>query len=623
MRNPRNTIAILSLCIFPGFIIGFFLSGFMEAVEKVAANRYFFYKAYRLVVSIFLEPLFKWLVVTIIAPLVFFLVILLVEKLYSRLSNKNKKILKIILMSMVWALLFIGAGWAVNHYWIPYTKFHPLSLLADVGILVVSVFFVRLMLKISGKIKWEALFHRLTVKRFINIKTAAVVPMVLLLFLNIGAFFYWKIQTKEGPNVVFIVIDALRQDHLGCYGYERNTSPFMDALAKEGVIYKNAYSSSPWTKPSMASFLTALYPNNHRAINSGDMLPESVLTISEIFKNEGCSTFFLGGGNTYLGKRFQFHQGFDSYFNERINAARLTDQFLSLIPKLKKRRFFAYIHYMDTHLPYKQNKYYDFFVQNKGTHHFEPGKFSHKDIKRLTISNTLSAADKEYLIALYDGQIRFVDENIGRILSMLKSNHMLNDTLVVVTSDHGEEFWDHDHFEHGHSLYDELIRIPLIIAGNNVKPSERKDPARSIDLLPTVLEIIDIKANSYKLEEIRLLNKVNRENSEWDHLIFAMGTLRGDEKYCLIHQDRKLIVNTGNKTRKAKLIGYKKKRKFEFYDITNDPLEKENLTEVEQKKALQMKKVLDEFIKAESMFKSKKAILDKKTKERLKSLGYL
>jgi arylsulfatase A-like enzyme len=623
MKNLKTTTVILSIGIFPGFIIGFFLSGFMEALDHVTANRYFFYKAYRLVVSIFLEPFFKWLVVTIMASLLFFLVILLVEKLYSRLSNKNKKILKIILIGMVWAVLFIGVGWAVNHYWIPYTKFHPLSLLADVGILLVSVFLVRLTVKISGKIQWKALFHRLAEKRLINIKTAAVALLFLLLLLNIGAFLYVKIQTKEGPNVVFIVIDALRQDHLGCYGYRRNTSPHIDALAQEGVFYKNAYSSSPWTKPSVASFLTALYPNNHRAISSGDMLPENVLTISEIFKNEGCCTFFLGGGNTYIGKRFQFHQGFDSFFNERINAARLTDQFLSLIPKLKKRRFFAYIHYMDVHLPYKQNKYYNFFVQNKGTHHFEPGNFGHKDIKRLMISDTLSMADREYLIALYDGQIRFVDENIERILSMLKSYHMLNDTLVVVTSDHGEEFWDHDHFEHGHSLYDELIRIPLIIAGNKMKPSEIKDPVRSIDLLPIVLEIVGMKANSYKLEEIRLLNTFNRENSEWDHSIFAMGTLRGDEKYCLIHQDRKLIVNTGNKTRKAKLIGYKKKRKFEFYDITRDPLEKENLADMELQEVSRLKMVLDEFIKAKSIFKSKEAILDKKTKERLKSLGYL
>ena len=620
MRNPRNTIAILSIGIFIGFIIGFFLSGFMEAVDQVAANRYFYYKTYRLVVSTFLDPLFKWLLITIIVSLVFSLVTRLDEKLYPELSNKNRKILKIILMGVVWAVLFIGAGWAVNHYWIPYTKFHPLSLLADGGILVVSFFLVRLMGKISGKIQWEVLFHRLAEKKYI--KMVAVALLVLLLLLDIGVFLYGKIQAKEGPNVVLIVIDALRQDHLGCYRYERNTSPHIDALAQESVVYKNAYSSSPWTIPSVASLFTSLYPNNHRAINNRDMLPESVLTISEIFKNEGCTTFFMGGGNSYIGKRFKFHQGFDSFSNERINAARLTDQFLSLIPKLKKRRFFAYLHYMDVHLPYKQNPYYDFFVQKEAAHHFEPGKFSHKDIKRLTISNTLSAADREYLVALYDGQIRFVDENIGRILSMLKRNHMLNNTLVVVTSDHGEEFWDHDHFEHGHSLYHELIRIPLIIAGNQVKPSEIKNPARSIDLLPTVLEIVDIKTDRYKLKEVRSLKPFNRENSEWDHSIFAMGTLRGDEKYCLILGNKKLIINTGIKKGKIRLIGYKKKRKFEFYDITNDPFEKENLTEVEQKKALQMKKVLDTLIRRGSTFKSKRAVLDKKAKEQLKSLGY-
>jgi len=620
MRNVKKTTAILSIGIFVGFIIGFFKSGFIEAVGQVTANRYFFYKTYRLAALMFLDPLFKWLLITIIASLVFFLVTWLAEKLSPGLSSKNKKILMTILIGAVFATLFIGVGWTVNRYWIHYTKLHPLSLLADVAILVLLAFFFRLTVKMSGKIQWKALFHRLAEKK--HIKTAAIVPVVLLLLLDIGVFLYGKIHVNEGPNVVFIVIDALRQDHLGCYGYGRGTSPNIDALAQEGVIFKNAYSSSPWTKPSVASLFTSLYPNKHKAIDGNHILPEGVLTIAEILKNEGCSTFFLDAGNNYIGKKFNFHQGFDFVFNERINAADLTGKFLSLFPKLQERRFFVYLHYMDVHLPYNKNKYNGLFAQKMRKPLFEPGKISHKDIKRLTLANKLSIEDKEYLVSLYDGQIRFVDENIERIISTLKSNNMLKDTLVVVTSDHGEEFWDHDHFEHGHTLYDELIRVPLVLAGDKLKHSSIKTRVSSVDLLPTVLKKLNVKPNKYKLKGAGLLNKSNRKSDKLESSIFTMGTLRGDEKYGLIYGNKKLIINTRNKKGKPKLIGYRKRSKFEFYDMTRDPLEKENMAENDRKNMSRLKNVLDKFLNNESPFKSKRVIIDKKTKERLKTLGY-
>jgi arylsulfatase A-like enzyme len=491
------------------------------------------------------------------------------------------------------------------------------------GILLFSLYVARFLANFQGKIQLKKRLDKLSDTKFI--KVTAIILVISLLVLNLGLLAYGKRKNNvpKRPNVLFIVIDALRQDHLGCYGYNRNTSPNIDELAKDGLIFKHAYSQAPWTKPSVASLFSSLPPNKHMAINQKDILPNKVPVIAEILKNEGYNTFYFVGGNKFIGKKFNFHQGFDFYLNSRINAAKLTKTFLSFFPKQQEKRFFAYIHYMDVHLPYNNNKYNDTFVQKKGEHFFLPGKIRAKDCRKLAFFDKLSIIDKKHLVSLYDGQIRYVDENIKRIISVLKKNNMLNDTLVVITSDHGEEFWDHNNYEHGHTLYNELIHVPLIIAGNNLKKSEVKTPVSLIDILPTILKFVNVEGSHYSLEGTILFDKREGKNDELETSIFAMGTLYGDEKYCLIRGDRKLIINSGDGKKKNRLIGFRNKSKMELYDIKKDPLEKENLANMEHKEVSRLKKVLEEFINAQSVFKSKKVILDKKTKEELKSLGYL
>lgn len=620
--KKKTVTTLLSIGIFIGFIIGLFKFVFSDNAAHVTANRYFFYKAFRLVALAFGEPLIKWLILTIAAAFVVLTLVWMVKTLFSNIYKKYKSIVNIFLIFLCWGVLFVSVGWAINHYWIPYEKFHPISLLADVAILVFSILFVWFLWKILKKVQWKKRFNNLCEKKFFP--AAAVSLVVLLLLLNISAYIYTKMPPAKGPNVVFIIIDALRQNHLGCYGYNRNTSPGIDELARQGVIFNHAYSSSPWTKPSVASLFTSLHPNNHRTLNHYNMLPEQTLTIAEVLKNNGYSTYFLNAGNVSIGKRFNFHQGFDYYFSERIDAALLTDKFLSLVPKMGNKRFFAYIHYMDTHLPYNKNKYNEMFVKNKPKEPpFEPGNINHNIVKDLDVSHRLSPGDKEYLGSLYDGQIRFVDENIKRIAAALRNNNMLENTLVVITSDHGEEFWDHNNFEHGHSMYNELLGIPLIILGNRLKPLKLDTPVRLIDLLPTVINILGINDNHYHLKGTSFLNLLVGEKEGPGRPIFAMGTLYGDEKYCLIKDNRKIIINTGDKKGKKNLVGCKSKSKLEFYDMAKDPLEKENLANAQPKNAARLKNILDKFMMDKSAFKNKRTTLDKKTKEQLKSLGYL
>jgi len=622
MIKTKSTVNLLSIGIITGFIIGLIKFVMIDAVGHITANQYILYKTFRLAALVFSGAFIKWLLLTAAAAFVFLVPGWPVKILLSNIYRKYKSVVNTILIVIFWGILFVSAGWAINHYWIPYEKFHPLSLLADVVILVFFILIAGFLWKILKKHQWKKRFIHLGEKKFLPI--TAVFLVVLLLLLNISAFIYTKMHPAKGPNVVFILIDALRQDHLGCYGYHRDTSPAIDELARQGVIFNHAYSSSPWTKASVASFFTSLHPNNHRTLNHDNMLPEQPLTFAEVLKNQGYGTYFLTAGNYTIDKKYNFHQGFDYFFNDRIDAAQLTGNFLSLLPKLRNKRFFAYIHYMDTHLPYNKNKYNEWFMENKPANpRLKPGKISHNIVKKMAVSNQLSTSDKDYLESLYDGQIKFVDENIKRIIAAFKSNNMLENTLVIIMSDHGEEFWDHHNFEHGHTMYNELLRVPLVIAGNKFKHLAVDTPVRLIDLLPTVIDILKVKAHHYNLKGTGFLNLMKGEKKAPGRPVFAMGTLYGDEKYCLIQDNNKIIINTGNRKGKGKLIGPGNKSKLEFYDIAKDPMETENLANTQPGNAARFKNLLDKFIRDQSVYKSKKRVMDKKTKEQLKSLGYL
>ena len=161
--------------------------------------------------------------------------------------------------------------------------------------------------------------------------------------------------------------------------------------------------------------------------------------------------------------------------------------------------------------------------------------------RTMTASDKLSEADKDFILALYDSQIRFVDENIREILNALRNRDMLKDALVIITADHGEEFWEHNNFEHGHTLYEELIHVPLIIEGTGVKNLEITERVRLIDLLPTVLEFTNVSVSKSGRQGVSLLGLLAGKKKKLDLPVFAMGTLYGDEKYCLIKENMKIV----------------------------------------------------------------------------------
>ncbi len=618
----KNTTGILAIGALTGFLIGIFTLGFGDALREIAANRYFAYKMYTLIIVSFWGPLYKLVSLTVFTALFFLVATRVLEKLFLKLENRSK--VKNGLRIMAGCLLFVPTAWLVNHYWLAYTKFHPVSLAVDLGLALFFVFSIWGLGKIFGKGRWESMLLWVNGKK--AVKRVAAGLVILLLLLNAGVYLMGVMgkPAAGGPNIVYIVIDTLRYDSLGCSGYHRDTSPNIDTLAGEGIVFKNAYSSAPWTKPSVASLFSGLSPNRHRAVGTRAVLPEAAPVMAKILRNAGYRTLFFSGKNNFIGKRFNFHRGFDYYVNHYLDARNLTDRALTVMKGERGKRFFAYIHYMDVHLPYNRNPFnYRFTPRQEGSP-FVPGVSRHKFVKRKTAANKLSAEDKAYIKALYDGQVRYVDENVKRIVKWLKGNDLFDNTLVVVTSDHGEEFWEHGNFEHGHTLYDELIHVPLIAAGNKLKKAEVDRPVRLIDLLPTVLKMAGIKSGHYRLEGIDLFDKSNAKKPVPP--VFVMNTLYGPEKYGLIRGGRKLIVNTTEMPKgKGKIIGFSYKGPIEFYDLSGDPRETENLAgeDNRREKLAGLKRKLKEFIGKASRFKGKRVTLDKKTKDQLKTLGYL
>jgi len=423
-------------------------------------------------------------------------------------------------------------------------------------------------------------------------------------------------------HIILIIVDALRPDHLGCYGYGRPTSPNIDLLAGRGARFDNAYSNAPWTKPSVASIFTSLYPNVHQAINRYDVLSEKALTLAERLKAGGYFTCLINGGNALI-HEFNYDQGFDHYdYSESLDSAAAVRSFGSLLSEAKGKSLFVYVHLMDTHLPYHLNDpSREISAAGTRPQEFQPGGIDRDRIRELTAGGKLSRLDMDYLISLYDEQIRYADARIGEMISALESAGLLSRSLVVLTSDHGEEFWEHGNYEHGHTLYDELLRVPLVIAGPGVPRAEVRSRVRHVDLLPTLMEAVDPEFKSEGIAGRSAWRYLERDRGKLP--VFATGTIHGDEKYSLIRGRQKIIINTGEREKKRRLIGPHSLDQIEFYDLERDPAEKTTLRYEKNKNLARLMKKLAGLMNVKPLFQPGKKAIDKRTEERLKSLGYL
>ena len=453
-------------------------------------------------------------------------------------------------------------------------------------------------------------------------------------------------------NLIFIVIDSLRSDHLGILGYKRDTSPNIDKLARDGVLFSSSIPTSPRTSPSVGSILTGIYPHSHglrlegknkskfESINVIDQLNKNTATIQEILKSHGYVTI----GNDIEMDNTGIEKGFDKFnllqwriinkikriakktvkWNYEINPAEtLTDFAIKQINNLKNKKFFLYLHYVGLHWPYTPPKPYDemFDSDYKGNHTFNEvnGKINRGD---LIFNNSLPKEEIEHAIAHYDGAIRFVDYQIGRLISHLDSINLRENTLIVLTADHGECFGEHGvYFDHGEHLYEEAIKVPLILQYNKSPKKKIDTQAQSIDIMPTILEILGIEMiENIEGNSLIPLIKENKKTREYTFAESGMSFFKEDKrryiggikgKWRMIRTDEwKLIY-----------IPHPQKHIFELYNLKEDPKETKNLIEKKPEIAGKLKEELFKWMKDTDS--TEEINLTEKSKETLRKLGYM
>ncbi len=265
-------------------------------------------------------------------------------------------------------------------------------------------------------------------------------------------------------NVILISIDTLRADHLGCYGYVRNTSSHISDLATQGVLFKEHIAPAPSTLPSHASMFTSLNPFAHKAEwVTAVPLDSTIVTLAEVLRKENFSTVaFTGGGQ--VSKKYGFDQGFQIYDEEGGGIAPVLQKTLDWLRGNKDKRFFLFFHTYEVHHPYVPPKSYDglFYPEYSGK---LGNNISIEMLKKINKGKQkIDENDRKHIVAQYDEEIVYMDEQLNKLFEELKYLKIWDKTLIVFTSDHGEEFNEHGKMGwHGHTLYDELLKIPLII----------------------------------------------------------------------------------------------------------------------------------------------------------------
>jgi len=437
----------------------------------------------------------------------------------------------------------------------------------------------------------------------------------------------------ESPSIVLVMIDTLRADRLGCYGFDGETSPFISGLAKEGVLFTSVLAASPWTGPSVSAVLTGKYPDEIGIHDLKDPLPISATTLAQSLKKKGYTTAAVIS-NAIAGPDFGHNRGYDYFYFERykdkkgntpprpvFTADRVTDKALEWLndsiqvsgrrsARKRDQPFFLYVHYTDPHEPYIPPLFWKERYMKE-----EYGVGEDLLLEAAFTRIPLTPDQLKGVSAHYEAEIAFTDHEVGRLIESLPP-----DTLVVLTSDHGEEFFEHRRFLHGQSLFQELLHVPLIFRGPGI-PADVivSDPVSHVDITPTLLDLAGLaeagkgpgrNLSGQSLSRYFEKKPRDRERDE-PRPLFAV--LETQKKHCI-------AVKRGP----WKLLFYPRVKKLRLFNLDTDPGEKQDLSRENRKIVSSLIRFLQE--REQSTIPTpppESSDLEKQREEELRAIGYV
>lgn len=473
-------------------------------------------------------------------------------------------------------------------------------------------------------------------------------------------------EAAAAPLIILISFDTLRADHLGSYGYQRFTSPVLDILASEGVLFEDASATASWTLPSHASMLTGVYPLKHGVLRTDTKLSSEVETLAEMLSSEGFETAAVVNMAFLNQEPFGVTRGFDRFELLQADVARrgpatwVTDKAIEWIGEFGEQPAFLFMHYYDLHTTYGALPAFerlfvepyagtadgtawqaylanlsDEFVENcrKG---LTPERCD-KGRPERTIGESagrlhLDEADIQHLIDLYDAEIRQLDTELERFLSFLRQGDLKDRTYLVFTADHGEEFGDHGSIDHSYTQYQEMLHVPLVIRGPGIPAGLRISiPVSTVDLVPTILGLARVTGGHEPdeldgLDLAPLWQAADASAAGEESQAPIRETFLQREVYSEAHFPRGIEARARPKASVRQ--GYYKLHyaledgSYELYDLASDPNEQEEISAKHPELAQRLLALISERHR-DAPSGGEAIELEDEVREQLKALGYM
>lgn len=477
----------------------------------------------------------------------------------------------------------------------------------------------------------------------------------VIIFISAGLIFIiTELKKSKGQRIdriILITIDTLRADHLGCYGYPRQTTPFIDTLAREGILFRSAFAHLATTAPSHASIFTSLYPLQHNVLHNHHRLNDSFLTMAEVLSTMGYQTAAFVSAVPVI--QTNLRQGFDVFDghkrtkkNKYRDAKRTVDAAINWLDQRQSTdRFFLWIHLYDPHKPLRPPESFHETFRNKPTkekdsfvkflleeHHIDFGFYGNKTEKMLRTINA------------YDGEILYADTELQRLHKHFQKKELNSHSLWILTSDHGEGLGNHRWDAHGKHIYNEQIRVPLIFyfSSGAFLGLSIDQIVEHVDILPTVMELVDGKLRNQvnNVQGVSLVPLFSRnqklrpikkyafaQRREYDEAKRPKKIIQGSERIPPMTLPERTNYEDGEKfalqDSQYKYI-YRTEGEDEFYDLRKDPYELNNIIGRGIKEENELRNAI--ILKIEQLKQdagAKSELVDKEAIEQLKALGYI